>query len=107
MYKPVPVIIACALLAGCASQDAFKTLYALDGAYATAATAEATYCGLPVRDAAACALMKQYDDEAYGALAPLTVAASRSGGSIDSVALAAAEVAVTKFATFANQKVKP
>jgi len=92
-----------AALAGCASQNALQTLYALDSTYAAAATAEANYCKSSVADASVCGQMKDYDNRAFNALSPLTAAASQPGATVDSVALAAAESAVTQFAAYATQ----
>lgn len=96
------LLAATAIVPACSTTDARQTVFALDSTYAAAATAEAGYCKLPVADASVCAQMKQYDNEAYNALSPLTVAASQPGATIDSVALTAAEIAVTKFASLAT-----
>jgi hypothetical protein len=101
-------LLACLVLAGCLSAPSpMKVLYALDGTYAGAATAEANYAHSSLADPAIVSTMKDYDNKAYIALAPLTAAAA-SGEGVDGVALAGAELAVSQFAAYITaHQVKP
>lgn len=96
------ILAATAVVPACSSPSSLQALYALDSTYAAAATAEANYAKSSIADPAVVAQMKDYDNKAYAALAPLTTAASQPGATVDSVALAAAEAAVTQFASFAT-----
>ena len=89
--------LAASLLSGCAggtTATGTSTVAGLEAAYLAAAAAAVAYEAMPNANPAVVAVIKRDENTVFSAMQPL-VTAAQAGGSVDAVALAAAQAAIT------------